>query len=221
MTRVAVVLSGCGFLDGAEIHESVLTLLALDRAGATSVCLAPRIPQRSVVDHLTGKEVPGQRSVLEESARIARGRIEALETARAEDLDAIVLPGGYGAAKNLCDFALRGAQAEVHPPLAALLRTLHAQRKPIGAWCIAPALLAAVFRGAGLRLTIGCDPGTASALQQMGAHPVEKAVTEACVDEHQRIVTVPAYMYAARIHEVARGIDEGVEELLRLAALPR
>ncbi|MFM7281218.1 MAG: isoprenoid biosynthesis glyoxalase ElbB [Planctomycetia bacterium] len=221
MTKIGVVLSGCGFLDGAEIHEAVLTLLALDRAGAQAVCMAPRLTQRSVVDHATGKETAETRSVLAESARIARGSVRALEEVRASELDGIVLPGGYGAAKNLCDFAWQGAQAQVHPPLAALLRELHAAQKPIGAWCIAPAVLAAVFRDQGLQLTIGCDPGTAAVLQQMGAVPLTKAVTEACVDERHRIVTVPAYMYDARIHEVARGIDEGVRELLRLAVLPR
>jgi enhancing lycopene biosynthesis protein 2 len=225
MTKIGVVLSGCGFLDGAEIHEAVLTLLALDRAGAQAVCMAPALPQHSVVDHATGRETGREtgetRSVLAESARIARGRVRALEDVHASELDGIVLPGGYGAAKNLCDFAWQGSQAKVHPPLAALLRELHAARKPIGAWCIAPAVLAAIFRDQGLRLTIGCDPSTAAALQQMGAEPITKGVAQACVDERHRIVTVPAYMYDAHIHEVARGIDEGVRELLRLAALPR
>lgn len=221
MTRVGVVLSGAGYLDGSELHEAVLTLLALDRAGVEIQCMAPALPQHAVVNHLSAQSVTGTRQVLEEAARIARGKIRDLAQVRAEDLDALVLPGGYGAAKNLSSFAFQGAAASVHPGLQQLLQQMHAQRKPIGAWCIAPAILALCFRGKGLRLTVGCDPGTGAVLEQLGAVVVNKAVHEVCVDEAQRIVTTPAYLYEARIHEVARGIDAAVAELLRLAALAR
>lgn len=217
--RAGVLLSGCGFLDGSEVHEAVLTMLHLDRAGADVVCIAPRGAQRDVVDHATGKEAVGQvRDVMEESARIARGRIRDLATVHARDLDVIVLPGGFGAAKNLCDFAVAGDKASVHPEVARLLREMHAAGKPIGAACIAPALVAALF-GKELHpaVTIGSDAGTAAALQSMGARHQECAVTGSVVDSTNRIVTTPAYMCHARISEVSRGIEDMVNQVLRLA----
>jgi enhancing lycopene biosynthesis protein 2 len=216
MVKIGVVLSGCGFLDGSEIHEAVLTLLALDRAGATAVCLAPNIEQRNVVNHRTGNPTESVRNVLEESARIARGKVQDVAKAKASDFDALVLPGGYGAAKNLCDFAVQGAKAKVDPGVLKLVREMHAAKKPIAAWCIAPAVLAAALKESHVKLTIGNDPGTAKALEAMGARHVVCPVTEMRVDEENRIVTTPAYMYDARIGEVATGIEKAVAELLRL-----
>jgi enhancing lycopene biosynthesis protein 2 len=216
MVKVGVVLSGCGFLDGSEIQEAVLTLLALDRAGASAVCLAPDVEQRSVVNHRSGNPAESVRNVLEESARIARGKVQDVARAKAGDFDALVLPGGYGAAKNLCDFAAAGAQARVEPGVLKLVREMHAARKPIGAWCIAPAVLAAALKESHPQLTIGDDPGTAKALEAMGARHVVCPVTEMRVDEANRIVSTPAYMYDARIGEVASGIEKAVAELLRL-----
>jgi enhancing lycopene biosynthesis protein 2 len=216
MVKVGVVLSGCGFLDGSEIHEAVLTLLALDRAGATAVCLAPNIEQKSVVNHRSGNPAESVRNVLEESARIARGKVQDVATTRAAELDALVLPGGYGAAKNLCDFAAAGPKAKVQAGVLKLVREMHAARKPIAAWCIAPALLAAALKEAHVQLTIGDDPGTARALEAMGAKHVVCPVTEMRVDEVNRIVTTPAYMYDAKIGDVATGIEKAVGELLRL-----
>ena len=222
MVKVGVVLSGCGFLDGAEIHESVLTLLALDKAGATSVCFAPDVPQSGVVNHRTHKPSAassGSRNVLEESARIARGAIQDVAKAKASDLDALVLPGGYGAARNLSTFATAGTSARVEPGVAKLVREMHKAKKPIGAWCIAPALIAAVLQDEKVhpRLTIGSDESTAKALEAMGAKHVVCPVDECRVDEEQRIVTTPAYMYDARISDVAAGIDKAVAALLRMA----
>ncbi|MGZ3456856.1 MAG: isoprenoid biosynthesis glyoxalase ElbB, partial [Polyangiales bacterium] len=146
MKTVGVVLAGCGFLDGAEIHESVLTLLALDRAGARVICAAPDVTQMHVVNHLTGDVAANEsRNVLVESARIARGKIRDVATLRADEIDALVLPGGFGAAKNLCNFAVAGADAKVHPGVARLIRDVHAQKKPLGFVCIAPAIAAAAF----------------------------------------------------------------------------
>jgi len=216
MLKVGVVLSGCGFLDGSEIHEAVLTLLALDRAGASAVCLAPNIEQKSVVDHRTGNPAESVRNVLEESARIARGKVQDIAKAKASDFDALVLPGGYGAAKNLCDFAVAGADAKVQSGVLKLVREMHAAKKPIGAWCIAPALIAAALKESKPKLTIGDDPGTARALESMGARHVVCPVSEMRVDEEQRVVTTPAYMYDAKIGEVASGIEKAVAELLRL-----
>jgi enhancing lycopene biosynthesis protein 2 len=219
MVKVGVVLSGCGFLDGSEIHEAVLTLLALDRAGAEVTCLAPDVDQAGVVDHKQKSAGEGTRNVLVESARISRGKIADVARARAADFDAIVLPGGYGAAKNLSNFASAGAAARVEPGVAKLLREAHRAKKPIGAWCIAPATLAAALRDERVhpKVTIGSDEGTAKALEAMGAKHLVCAVDDMRVDEENRIVTTPAYMYDARISQVATGIDKAVAALLSMA----
>jgi enhancing lycopene biosynthesis protein 2 len=219
MVKVAVVLSGCGFLDGSEIHEAVLTLLALDRAGAEITCLAPDVPQAGVTDHATKNGTQETRNVLVEAARIARSAIVELGAARAGTFDAIALPGGYGAAKNLSNFATAGANAKVEPKTAQFLRDAFRAQKPIGAWCIAPATLAAALKDerAGVTLTIGTDKGTAAALIALGARHVDCPVDGICVDEKNRIVTTPAYMYDARIADVAKGIDKAVAALLAMA----
>ena len=206
--KVGVVLSGCGYLDGSEIHESVLTLLCLDELGVEVVCMAPRQPQRHVVDHERGEPVVGEtRCVLREAARIARGAIRELGTVAIDELDAVVLPGGFGAAKNLSDFAVRGAGATVHPDLVRLLTGMHAAGKPIGAICIAPAVVAAVLgRTAKPLLTIGDDKATAAALVAMGARHQDCPVTDCVIDRAQRIVTTPAYMYHTRPSQVLQGI---------------
>jgi len=222
MTKVGVCLSGCGYLDGSEIHEAVLTLLALDRAGAQIVCMAPDAPQREVVDHRTGKASGETRNMLCEAARIARGKIVDVAQVKAAELDALIFPGGFGAAKNLCDFALAGADAKANATIARLVRDMHAARKPIGAVCIAPALLASAFKGSAThpKLTIGNDKGTAQALEKMGARHEACPVTEFRVDEENRIVSTPAYMYDERISNVAQGVERLVGEVLRLARQP-
>jgi enhancing lycopene biosynthesis protein 2 len=218
-TRVGVLLSGCGVFDGAEIHESVITLLALDRADAEAVCTAPNVDQMHVVDHKTGEPTGETRNVLVESARIARGRIRDLAEVGAGDLDALILPGGFGAAKNLCDFAVAGAGAKVHPEVRRILSEMLAARKPVGVVCIAPAVLAAVLRDAdgGGRLTIGTDADTAAALEAMGVRHVPCAVRETCVDRERGVVSTPAYMLAGRIADAAAGIEKLVGEVLELA----
>jgi len=220
MTRVGVVLSGCGFLDGSEIHEATLALYFLDRAGAQTQCLAPKRPQMHVVDHATRKSTHETRDVFTESARIARGRLADIAGAKAADFDALILPGGFGAAKNLCSFAEDGPTAEIDLDVARLLRAMHEARKPIGAICIAPAVLATAFRGGAVHasLTIGDDPATAAALVAMGARHVDRRVDEICIDETNRIVSTPAYMYDERISRVGAGVEKLVAEVLRLAA---
>ncbi len=216
MSRVAVVLSGCGYLDGAEIHESVVTLLALDRAGAEVQCLAPDTPQRDVVDHRTGQAVEGEsRNVLAESSRIARGEIRDVADARAEEFDAVIVPGGFGAAKNLSSFAVEGPECTVDPGVERLLRDAHAAGKPIGMICIAPAIAARLFPG--VDLTIGADPDTAGALETMGAHHKACAVESFVCGERARVVSCPAYMLGPGIKDVAAGIEKLVGEVLRLA----
>lgn len=214
--RVGVVLSGCGFQDGAEIHESVLALLALDRAGADVYCFAPDVSQARVVNHLTGEEVDETRNVLVESARIARGAIRDLKEASADELDALVLPGGFGAALNLSDFAVKGAEGSVHPDLEALLRTMHAAGKPIGAICIAPAVIAQALGGESPTLTIGNDADTAEAIQSCGASHEDCPVEAFVLDVENRIVTTPAYMLGPGVKDVAAGIEQCIAEVLRL-----
>jgi enhancing lycopene biosynthesis protein 2 len=215
--KVGVVLSGCGVYDGAEIHESVLTLLALDRAGAEAVCIAPDAAQRHVVNHLTGQPAEGEsRNVLVEAARIARGKVKSLSGFDPSTLDALVLPGGFGAAKNLSDFAFRGADCEVHPEVARVVRAVHSAGKPVGAICIAPVLLARLLGSEKPKLTIGTDSGTAAAIGKMGGEHVSCGGGKAVVDEENRLVTTPAYMLDSSISEVSAGIEKLVGELLRM-----
>jgi enhancing lycopene biosynthesis protein 2 len=217
---VGVVLSGCGVFDGAEIHEAVLTLYFLARAGARAVCFAPDVPQLHVIDHRTRDVAPREsRNVLVESARIARGDIRDLAAARAGELDALILPGGSGAAKNLSDFASAREHAKVRPELARLLDEVHAAGKPIGAICIAPAVLAAWLRGSGKHasLTIGDEAGTAATLEAMGARHVACRADRIVVDEPLKLVTTPAYMTARDLAEAGAGIERLVARVLDLA----
>lgn len=213
--RILVVLSGCGYLDGSEITEAVVSLLALDRAGASVQCAAPDQAQHHVMNHLTGEVAGESRNVLAEAARIARGAIVPLSAVRVEDFDGIWLPGGYGAAKNLSDVAFRGPGAAVLPDLAALLRGFRAAGKPIGAVCIAPAVVVAALREG--CVTIGTDPGTAGAIEAMGGRHAPCPVTEANVDHENKLVTAPAYMLDAPISQVADGIERAVHAFLELA----
>jgi enhancing lycopene biosynthesis protein 2 len=214
MPRIALILSGCGVQDGSEIHEAVLCLLALQKAGATVLCCAPDEEFISV-NHLTGKPAE-KRNVLVESARIARGQVTDIAKVSAKDVDAAVLPGGFGAAKNLCTFAADGPSCRVNEPTAKLLRDLHAAGKPIGAACIAPALVARVLGEVHPELTIGSDTGTAAALEKMGAKHRTSAASEAVVDRKRRIVSTAAYMCAADAAEAWPGIEAMVKETLAL-----
>ncbi len=218
--KIGVILSGCGVYDGSEIHEAVITLLAIDRAGAEAVCMAPDIDQMHVVNHLTGEPAPGEkRNVLVESARIARGKIRNLKEVKASDIDALILPGGFGAAKNLCDFAVKGADCAVQTEVARLVKDVVKAKKPLAAVCIAPALVSRVLGNEKLahRLTIGTDQGTAQALEKMGSAHVSCPVTEFVVDKENHLVSTPAYMLAGRISEAAEGIEKTVKALLEMA----
>lgn len=217
MAKIGVILSGCGVYDGSEIYETVLTLLAIDRAGAEAVCMAPDIPQMHVINHLTGEPVAGeQRNVLQEAARIARGKIKNLKDVKAADIDALVLPGGFGAAKNLCDFAVKGPDCTVNPEVARLMREIVQAKKPLAAICIAPALVAKVLGEDRLapEITIGSDQGTAQALETMGGKHVTCPVREIVIDQKNKIITTPAYMLAERISEAADGIEKTIKTLI-------
>jgi len=217
MPKIGVVLSGCGVMDGSEIHETVLTLLALSRKGAEAVCLAPNADQYHVINHLTNEETKEKRNVLVESARIARGKIKDIKTVKTAELDGLIFPGGYGAAKNLCTFAFDGPDCKVHPDVARLTKEVHEAGKPIGAICISPALMAKIFQGQSAQLTIGNDAGTAAAIKKLGQQHVECTVRETCVDKKKKLVTTPAYMLAKTIAEAYEGIEKLVTEVLSLA----
>ena len=217
MKKVGVVLSGCGVYDGAEIHESVITLLALARQGAQAVCFAPDKNQSEVINHLTGEPMAETRNILIEAARIARGAIQPLSQAKADELDALIVPGGFGAAKNLSSFASQGSECHVDASLQALARQMHAAGKPLGFICIAPALLPKIFDFP-LRLTIGTDIDTAEAIEEMGGEHVPCPVDDIVVDEENKVVTTPAYMLAEDIAQAATGIEKLVERVLVLAS---
>ncbi|WP_417316196.1 isoprenoid biosynthesis glyoxalase ElbB [Enterobacter sp.] len=216
MKKIAVVLSGCGVYDGSEIHEAVLTLLALARRDAGVVCFAPDKNQADVINHITGEVMPETRNVLTEAARIVRGDIHPLSEARADELDALIVPGGFGAAKNLSTFATEGSGCTVDPELKALAQAMHQAGKPLGFICIAPAMLPKIFDFP-LRLTIGTDIDTAEVIEEMGGEHVPCPVDDIVVDEDNKVVTTPAYMLAQNIAEAATGIEKLVDRVLVLA----
>lgn len=216
--KVAVVLSGCGVYDGAEIHESVLTMLALTRAGAEIEFLAPNIPQARVVNHLSGAVVAGEtRNVLVESARIARGKIKDIASADAGNYAAAFFPGGFGAATNLSDFAGAGAACKVQPDVLKFAKAIAAAGKPACYICIAPALIPQIY-GHGTELTIGNDAGTAEAITAMGGRHIACPVQQCVVDTRHKVVSTPAYMLANNIAEAATGIEAAVAATLKLIA---
>lgn len=217
MKPVAVVLCGCGRSDGSEIHESVSVLVHLDRVGLKYQCFAPDAPQTEVVDHLSGKPVTESRNMLVEAARIARGDIKPLSQLDVNTHAAVAFPGGFGAAKNLCTFAKDGANCTVRPDVAGVIRAFYEHKKPIALVCISPVLAAKVLGkaagGPGCSITLG-GPGDASnAAAAMGATPITKAVTEAYVDEANRILTTPAYMCDTGPHGVFTGVGKMIDAL--------
>lgn len=216
MKKVGVVLSGSGVYDGSEIHEAVITLLAIAREGAEAVCFAPDKSQTDVINHLTGEPMGESRNVLIEAARIARGSIQPIAQASINDLDALIVPGGFGAAKNLSSFASLGSECTVDPGLKRLVLEMHQAGKPLGFICIAPAMLPKIFDFP-LRLTIGTDIDTAEVIEEMGAEHVPCPVDDIVVDEDNKVVTTPAYMLAQNIAEAATGIEKLVSRVLVLA----
>jgi enhancing lycopene biosynthesis protein 2 len=216
--HVGVILSGSGFLDGAEIQEATLTLLFLDRRGAKVTAMAPDVAQMHVVDHVKGQPASGEnRNVLAEAARITRGAIADVKTVKASDLDALILPGGYGAAKNLCTFATEGVKLQVNPDVERLVRDMAAAGKPIGFICISPVIAAKVLGSKKVKLTIGNDPATAAALNALGAVHVDALVDQIVVDEKNKVVSTPAYMLGPSIAPVSAGIEKLVAAVLEMA----
>jgi enhancing lycopene biosynthesis protein 2 len=219
MAKVGVVLSGCGVFDGSEIHEAVLTLYFLQKHGAETMCMSVDAPQLHVVDHLKGEVAAGEtRNVLTESARIARGDIRNMKDITVADFDALMFPGGFGAAKNLTDFAVKGADCGINPEVSRLVHETVKAKKPLAAICIAPVILAKALAGTGIKssMTIGNDSGTAGAIESLGALHVNCPVNEAVVDEENKIITSPAYMLGKNILEVAEGVEITVRKLLSM-----
>lgn len=217
--KAGIVLSGCGVKDGTEIHEAVLTMLHLDRLGAQIVCAAPDSDQAQVVNHVSGQVCGLEvRSILVESARIARGDILALDELNSRDIDVLIFPGGLGAARNLCTFADDGPQCSVRPDVEQLILDMRQAGKPLGALCIAPVVLARVLgsRDMPVEVTIGNDSGVAGAIGAMGARHVECPVDQAVTDEQYRVVTSPAYMLASGIHEVYKSTGALVDAVMKL-----
>jgi enhancing lycopene biosynthesis protein 2 len=216
MKKIGVMLSGCGVFDGAEIHESTLTLLAIDQQGAQAVCMAPDM-SFDVIDHIKQQPSGEQRNVLTESARIARGNIQNAKDVDTKDLDALILPGGFGAAKNLSDFAMKGPDASVHPEVQRILNEMIASKKPIGAICIAPATVAKALAEHKVNVTIGNDQGTAQAIEKTGSTHSECSVDRICIDDTNNVISTPAYMLGPGIKDVAIGIEKLVIEVIKRA----
>jgi enhancing lycopene biosynthesis protein 2 len=218
LKKIAVVLSGCGHLDGAEIREAVLTLLALDQNKVAYEIFAPNTPQFHTVNHTTGQEDAKSRNVLEEAARIARGKIHDLANLNMLEFDALVMPGGYGVAKNLCTFAFKGSQGEVSLTMKKVITDFFQAKKPIGAICIAPALVALVLGEHQIEVTIGNDNETATELVKTGAKHFNKNVDEIHIDHKNKIITTPAYMYDnAPLDQIFLGIKACVDQVVSLA----
>ncbi|XP_051997704.1 glutamine amidotransferase-like class 1 domain-containing protein 3, mitochondrial [Xyrauchen texanus] len=221
--RVAVVLAGCGVFDGSEIHEASAVLVHLSRQQASVKMFAPDVDQMHVVDHLKNSPTEERRNVLMESARLARGDIQDLSQVNVKNLDAIIFPGGFGAAKNLCSWAVQGKDCSVNEQVKTVLQAFHAEKKPIGLCCISPVLAAKVFPGC--EVTVGHEkderypdvPATAEAITQLGCEHISKHVNEAHVDEKNKIVTTSAFMCKAPLHEIFDGIGVMVQEVLKLA----
>jgi len=212
--RFAVILAGCGNKDGAEIHESVLTLLSIDRAGHQYQCFAPDVPQGRVLNFLTNQEMPEKRNVLLESARIARSKIKPLTDFRAGDFDILVMPGGSGVAYNLCTFAVDGDRMTVLPQVESAVRAMHEAGKPIGALCISPVIIAKIFKK--VTVTFGKDEKISAIFQGSGTHTVNADARSIVVDQENKIVTTPCYMLDARISEVGEGIEKLIQQLIKM-----
>ncbi len=211
--KFAVVLSGCGVYDGAEIHEATMTMLAIKEAGADYQCFAPDIEQYHVINHLNGEVMNESRNVLVESARIARGDIKPLSEFKAADYDALIFPGGFGAAKNLSTVAFDGANAKVNPEVEEAIKQMLAVHKPIGALCISPAVVARVIQG--VEVTIGNDPGTAEAIEKMGSKHVVSTHGQVVHDHKYNVFTTPCYMLDATILDIKEDATVVVNEMMK------
>jgi len=216
MKKIAVILSGCGVFDGSEIHESVLTLLHIERLGAQYQCFAPNIDQMHVINHLTGAvDEHASRNVLVESARIARGEIKDIKELQAKEFDALVLPGGFGAAKNLCDFAIKGADSIINSDVERACKQFSELKKPAAYICIAPAIIGHIYPQ-GTLATIGTDADTAEQINKLGAKHINCAVNDFVYDDTAKVISTPAYMLAGSIIEANTSIENAINKLVAI-----
>ncbi|KDM92135.1 isoprenoid biosynthesis glyoxalase ElbB [Photobacterium galatheae] len=216
MKKVAVILSGSGVFDGSEIHEAVLALHAIEQAGASWHCFAPNVDQHHVINHITSEAMNETRNVLIEAARIARGQIQDVAELSARDFDALLLPGGFGAAKNLSDFAFNGANCQIHPEVKRACQEFARAQKPAGYLCIAPVLIPQIY-GQGAKGTIGTEKEVACAFRSMGGDHIDCPVDEFVLDQERCLLSSPAYMLAGSISEAASGINKLVQQLVKMA----
>ncbi|MDX2414792.1 MAG: isoprenoid biosynthesis glyoxalase ElbB [Bacteroidales bacterium] len=212
--KFAVILSGCGVYDGAEIHEATLALLAIEKNGGSYKIFAPDVQQHHVVNHITGDEMKETRNVLIESARIARGNIEPLDNYNPADFDALILPGGFGVAKNLCTYAFDGPTFKVDKVVEKAIKDTNAAGKVIGALCIAPVMIVKILGE--VDVTIGNDKTTAAHIEKIGGVHVESANGEVVIDNTNRIVSTPCYMLDAKITDIAIGADNVVKAIIEM-----
>lgn len=217
MKKVAIILSGSGVFDGAEVNETVLTLLHIQKQGASYECFAPDVEQLHTINHLKGVESGDRRNVLEEAARITRGEVKPLTDLDAAEFDALILPGGFGVAKNFCDFAVNGAEMTVNEQVLHVGKAFKDANKPAGYMCISPVLLPHIY-GKGVKVTIGKDGEVASAINKMGGEHVNCGVRDILVDDEHQLVTTPAYMLADNLPDAEEGISKLVEKVLSMAA---
>lgn len=216
MKKFAVVLAGCGVYDGAEIHEATLSMYAIKKQGAEYTLFAPDADQHHVINHLTGEQMNEKRNVLVESARIARGKISPLSEFQPQDFDAILFPGGFGVAKNLCTFAFDGPDCKVNPEVEKAITGMHKAGKPIGALCISPVLLAKILGN--VELTIGQDKDTAGAIEKMGGVHKNTDHGQVVIDVKHNLFTTPCYMLDASIVDIADGAENIVRAILKRLA---
>ena len=213
MKKFAVILAGCGHKDGAEITEAVSLLLAIDQHQCAYQCFAPDRPQAEVMDHLKGIPVKEERNIMTEAARIARGNVLPIDQFKAKDYDALFFPGGFGAAKNLCDYAFKGGQMEVYPDVARAILEMHQAGKPIGAMCIAPVMLAKLIPGVYVTLGAEGTPVT-DEVRSWGANHVQTENGDVCADNGNLVFTTPAFMLDAALSDVYDGAYNMIEAVL-------
>ena len=218
MPRVGVVLAGCGAQDGSEIHESVLTLLSLDRIGAKVKIMAPEIDQFHVVNHLSNHKMDATRNILSEAARIARGNILPIRSINNNDLDALIFPGGTGMAKNIFNYAIKGPDFTVLKDVESLTRYMIQKNKPIGAICIAPVMIAKILQNLDRKgkVTGGFNEQILTDIESMGMITEKVNATEIVIDYENKIVSTPAYVEANSIKEVSEGIEKLVDAVLSM-----
>ncbi|MDR2125358.1 MAG: isoprenoid biosynthesis glyoxalase ElbB [Prevotellaceae bacterium] len=219
-TKFAIVLSGCGVSDGSEIHEAIASILAVEKNGGSYHIYAPNTEQMHAINHVSGEEITPNRNMLEESARIARGDIKSLSQFNADDFDVLLFPGGFGAVKNLCNYATAGRNCKVNSDVAQAVKSMFKRKKIIAAICIAPVVLARILGN--ITVTLGNpDESLIADINSFGATHTVKNVTDVCIDAGNRIFTTPAYMSATNITEVFTGIDNLVKEILKFIAMEK